>query len=108
MSKYKQGATIRVLLSEMSDTEWALFDTADQIRSEARVATRDGSADVQMNVAIDRVNKTVEITHLADNTMPVGNYLMDIAITKNGETIFIPVDSYFTFSVINAITGAYI
>lgn len=99
MATIKRGATLKVTL-ELTDTEWAAVHPWQSIRAEAQ----QGLVEHEMQVVVDEPNRTI-LLMLPTQPMALGQWAFDVRAEKaSGESIFMPPDKMFAFTLIEGVT----
>ena len=99
MATIKRGATLKVTL-ELTESEWAAVYPWDSIRAEAQ----QGMVEHEFEVTVDAPNRTILLA-LETQPLTLGQWAFDVRAEKaGGESVFMPPDKMFAFSLIEGVT----
>ena len=99
MATIKRGATLKVTL-EFTAEEWAAIYPWDSIRAEAQ----QGMVEHDFQITVDAPNRTILLT-LPTQPLGLGQWAFDVRAEKaSGESIFMPPDKMFAFSLVEGVT----
>lgn len=99
MATIKRGATLKVTL-ELTDAEWAAVYPWESIRAEAQ----QGMVEHEFQIAVDGPNRTILLS-LPTQPLALGQWAFDVRAEKSsGESIYLPPDKMFAFTLIEGVT----
>lgn len=104
MSIYKKGATIRILLDQLTEEEFNAIYPYDSVRCEAEIKKEPDGVERLFNVEPDIANRTFLLSSVTAENWDIGSYKLDVRFTRNGEHFYVPQRGYIEFQIIAPVT----